>query len=344
MRLLSRQLHVDGLRGLAVLLMVMVHIAATWNPYTTTQASALAYVVSGLGGLAAPLFITVFGWGAALRPLSLRQRVIRATVLLLLQLVVNLCAPHLFEPFTPGVLSLFALLVLTQPWWLALVQRGHATTGVAMALLVSATFIGSGGADGLAWSDRIAVDGVSTWALHALLTGTYPLVPWLVFAMAGAWIQCADELEQRRGFTVVACGGSTISGMLLVRSLQTGVPWALPSGEAYLTFFPANAPFLLAALAGVSIFWWSALRWSQQGAVLAPVGRMSLTVYVGHFLPLFWVHRWDESGGWSLNTAMAAVLIYTFVWGVAARQWFTSRPQWTLERAMRGIERRFARD
>ena len=213
-----------------------------------------------------------------------------------------------------------------------------------MALLVSATFIGSGGADGLAWSDRIAVDGVSTWALHALLTGTYPLVPWLVFAMAGAWIQCADELEQRRGFTVVACGGSTISGMLLVRSLQTGVPWALPSGEAYLTFFPANAPFLVAALAGVSIFWWSALRWPQQGAVLAPVGRMSLTVYVGHFLPLFWVHRWDESGGWSLNTAMAAVLIYTFVWGVAARQWFTSRPQWTLERAMRGIERRFARD
>ena len=324
--------------------MVMVHIAATWNPYTTTQTSALAYVVSGLGGLAAPLFITVFGWGAALRPLSLGQRAIRATVLLLLQLVVNLCAPHLFEPFTPGVLSLFALLVLTQPWWLAVVQRGHVTTGVAMALVASATFNGGAGPVGLTWSDRIAVDGVSTWAMHALLTGTYPLMPWLVFAMAGAWIQRADELEQRRGFAIVACGGSTISGMLLIRSLQTGVPWALPSGEAYLTFFPANAPFLVAALAGVSIFWWSALRWSHQAAVLAPVGRMSLTVYVGHFLPLFWVHRWDESGGWSLNTAMVAVLFYTFIWGVAARQWFISRPHWTLERVMRNIEQRFARD
>jgi len=343
-RLLSRQLHVDGLRGMAVLLMVMVHIAATWNPYTTTQTSALAYVVSGLGGLAAPLFITVFGWGAALRPLSLGQRSVRATVLLLLQLVVNLCAPHLFEPFTPGVLSLFALLVLTQPWWLAVVERGHASTGVAMALVASATYIGGAGTDGLTWSDRIAVDGVSTWAMHALLTGTYPLMPWLVFAMAGAWILRADELEQRRGFAVIACGGSAISGMLLVRSLQTGVPWALPSGEAYLTFFPANAPFVVAALAGVSIFWWGALQWSHQAAVLAPVGRMSLTVYVGHFLPLFWVHRWDESGGWSLNTAMLAVLIYTFMWGAVARRWFISKPGWTLERAMRRIERCFARD
>ena len=343
MRLLSRQLHVDGLRGLAVLLMVMVHIAATWNPYTTTQTSALAYVVSGLGGLAAPLFITVFGWGAALRPLSLGQRAVRATILLLLQLVVNLCAPHLFEPFTPGVLSLFALLVLTQPWWLTVVQRGHATTGVAMALLVFATFIGGTRTDGFTWSDRIAVDGLSTWIIHVLLTGTYPLMPWLVFAMAGAWIQRADELEQRRGVAIVASGGLTISGILLVRSLQTGVPWALPSGEAYLTFFPANAPFLVAALAGVSIFWWSALRWSHQAAVLAPVGRMSLTVYVGHFLPLFWVHRWDESGGWSLNTAMMAVLTYTLVWGVVARRWFISRSQWTLERAMRNFERRFAR-
>jgi uncharacterized membrane protein YeiB len=322
----------------------MVHIAATWNPYTTTQTNALAYVVSGLGGLAAPLFVTVFGWGAALRPLSMGQRAVRATVLLLLQLVVNLCAPHLFEPFTPGVLSLFALLVLTQPWWLAVVRRGTISTGTAMALLVLATLLATGWTSGLTWSDRMAVDGVSTWVMHALFTGTYPLLSWLFFAMAGAWVQNARELEQRRSFAIVAWGGSTISGLLLVRSLQTGVPWALPSGEAYLTFFPANAPFLIAALAGVSILWWSTLTWSHRVAVLAPVGRMSLTVYVGHFLPLFWVHRWDESGGWSLNTAMVAVLIYTFVWGEMARRWFNSRPHWTLERAMRNIERRFARD
>ena len=54
---------IDSLRGLAVLLMVMVHAAATWNPYTEPQISLLAYTVAGLGGLAAPLFVTIFGWG-----------------------------------------------------------------------------------------------------------------------------------------------------------------------------------------------------------------------------------------------------------------------------------------
>ena len=55
--------HIDSIRAIAVLLMVMVHAAATWGPPSTTQPSGLVYVVSGLGGLAAPLFVTVFGWG-----------------------------------------------------------------------------------------------------------------------------------------------------------------------------------------------------------------------------------------------------------------------------------------
>ena len=59
----GRQLHIDALRGVAVALMVMVHAAATWNPISTSQLSPLAYIVSGLGGLAAPLFVTLLGWG-----------------------------------------------------------------------------------------------------------------------------------------------------------------------------------------------------------------------------------------------------------------------------------------
>ena len=50
---------IDSLRGLAVLLMVMVHAAATWNPYREPQTSVLAYTIAGLGGLAAPLFVTI---------------------------------------------------------------------------------------------------------------------------------------------------------------------------------------------------------------------------------------------------------------------------------------------
>ena len=70
----KRITHIDSLRGAAVLLMVMVHAAATWNPFQTPQISVLAYVVSGLGGLAAPMFVTLFGWGILRSTLSLKPR------------------------------------------------------------------------------------------------------------------------------------------------------------------------------------------------------------------------------------------------------------------------------
>ena len=55
MEQVARNRSIDSLRGLAVLLMVMVHAAATWNPFSSAQSSILAYTVAGLGGLAAPL-------------------------------------------------------------------------------------------------------------------------------------------------------------------------------------------------------------------------------------------------------------------------------------------------
>ena len=77
----GRQLHIDALRGVAVALMVMVHAAATWNPLTSSQITPLAYIVSGLGGLAAPLFVTLLGWGLMKANLSSRQRLARASFL-----------------------------------------------------------------------------------------------------------------------------------------------------------------------------------------------------------------------------------------------------------------------
>ena len=71
----SRISHLDSLRGVAVLLMVMVHSAATWNPFKGDQETLLAYLVSGLGGLAAPLFLTLFGWGMLRVRLTIKARI-----------------------------------------------------------------------------------------------------------------------------------------------------------------------------------------------------------------------------------------------------------------------------
>jgi len=59
----QRIVSVDALRGLAVLLMILVHAAATWEPQLSGAWLMFGVVVSGAGGLAAPLFVALLGWG-----------------------------------------------------------------------------------------------------------------------------------------------------------------------------------------------------------------------------------------------------------------------------------------
>ena len=71
-----RQSHIDGLR--LVLLMVLVHAAATWEPDLSGPWLMLGVVVSAGGGLAAPLFVALLGWGLFQRDLRYTQRLWRA--------------------------------------------------------------------------------------------------------------------------------------------------------------------------------------------------------------------------------------------------------------------------
>ena len=119
----QRTVHIDALRGLAVLLMVLVHAAATWEPQLSGPWLMFGVVVSGAGGLAAPLFAALLGWGLYQRQLLFKQRVWRAAFLFLCQGVVNLSAPHLFDPWTPGVLTLLGVLVLLEGVWKQAFQR-----------------------------------------------------------------------------------------------------------------------------------------------------------------------------------------------------------------------------
>ena len=170
--------HIDSIRAIAVLLMVMVHAAATWGPPSTTQPSALVYAVSGLGGLAAPLFVTVFGWGCVQGTSTQRQRSLRAAFFIVAQGAINASSPHLFEFWTPGVLTLFALLTLTQPFWLRAlnyekIPAFHLVTLISFSVILFAPeFQGQS-----AWESRVETDSILKWFRHSLLAVTYPLIP-----------------------------------------------------------------------------------------------------------------------------------------------------------------------
>jgi surface polysaccharide O-acyltransferase-like enzyme len=329
----ARHVHIDALRGLAVLLMVMVHAAATWSPTVSGNPTLLALVVSGLGGLAAPLFVALLGWGLYQRPRPLRQRVRQAGFLFLCQLVVNLCAPHLFKPFSPGVLSLMGLLILFEPWWSWPWRKDWNPLhvfGLFTAMVFTFTWSAGDFQGPSSWDARVETDSASTFLLHLVMTGTYPLFPWVFFAGFGMMIAASSRSPNPQVMAV----GFVLSWYFLVQALRIGQVWARPTGDAMLTFFPANGPFLIAALTGSALLWSLTQRWSLLHR-LADVGRCSLTIYVVHFLPFVWTHRWAETNDWGLQAAMMATLGYTVLWALLGTLWFRKGARWTLESAWR---------
>ena len=308
--------------------MVMVHVAATAPPPSIGSPSALGYLVAGLGGLAAPLFVVLAGWGAAGKPRPWRSRCARAGLLLAAQVLVNLCAPHLYDPFTPGVLSLFALLALV-PWThpSPSVQRAVRVA----ALMLPAVVLASPALQGPSiWEERVFVGSLQDVLAHLLLTGLYPLVPWCGLAWLGVMLRTHGPALRPPGIVWSLCG-VVVCGFLLFRAAQTGVPWAAPtspSGQAFLTFFPANAPFLLAASTGVLVLW-AMGAWLAQAPGLPALGRLSLTVYVAH-TPLLWIlHRTVEAPSAAVSTVL--VISLTLIWWPIAAFWPEAGRKWTFE-------------
>ena len=100
----ARFQHVDALRGLAVLAMVQVHTTGLL-PAPVEVTHFLALMSAAIGGMAAPLFVTLSGW-AVYR--GLRRRIdakhpiirwlwVRVFALLFFQLVINLLLPQRFR-------------------------------------------------------------------------------------------------------------------------------------------------------------------------------------------------------------------------------------------------------
>ena len=336
----KRIAHVDSIRAVAVLLMVMVHAAATWGPSANTQPSALIYLVSGLGGLAAPLFVTIFGWGCFHSTATSNQRYIRVAFLFAAQIVVNISAPHLFDPLTPGVLTLFAILTLTQPLWVRPFRmnrdKSSSILWIWILAILTTVFFLSDLQGSSQWSDRVEVSSIIILFKHLIITGTYPLFPWIIFAVFGSWIACKQEAE--RTFPISKKSVSPIiAGLLfcittLIYSEQNGLEWAAPSGNSILTFFPSNAPFLIAALTGVSLLW--IILQASNTVLLNPLGKISLSVYLLHFIPIGLFYNFDETNDWSFSVSMIVVLVYTLLWIPIAHLWHRFAPKANIEHVL----------
>ncbi len=328
---MSRRQDIDQIRGLAILLMIMVHAAATWAPSGASTTSILALIVASLGGLAAPLFVTVGGWVTVQSSWTMRKALNRFVFLMMAQFVVNITASHLFDPFTPGVLSLFAILYLLAPLWIRLAQNSMAF-GTTLVLIGTINIVLVPGDALLSWNDRIEVTTISQLFSHLLVTGTYPLFPWIFFSVLGAGINI--HAPEFRSVGLVVASGILLCTLFLYESTHKGVPFAQPRGEAIMTFFPANTPFLVGACTGVLIIW-LLLENRQPFRGLHHLGQLSLTLYLVHFVPIYLGSSMTLE--WSL--AVPTVIVFTLVWWPLSVFWRTRFPTYSLEYALRQISR-----
>ena len=295
-----------------------------------------AFVAAAFGGMAAPMFVAISGWGIHMSAVHraadpshtagiwLRWLVPRVLLLSLCQLLVNLLLSAdrggRFEWQTPGVLTLLAIAALLAPALIRLSMRSRAV--LMLVMMAFPLVLGDVSGPDWSWGERVGSEGASEWLARLLWNGTYPAVPWLGYVLLGSLIyELADNPTARERGIALGLAATTVTAVVAVFE---GIPWALTEGEAVLTFFPASTAFLVVSGTFVLLthraLEGSEARGGEPGggdrlAFLEPAGRITLTIYVAHFAVLGAVaSAMQGEPRLELVPAFAATIAHTLIW------------------------------
>ena len=351
--------HIDRIKAIAVLFMVEVHTAAIVPPSGVTVGHPAAFIAASFGGMAAPLFVTISGWGmygSARRRISggvgvseiTRWIAPRVLILCICQLMVNLLLNidrgGRFEWHTPGVLTLLAIGAILSPI-IAMLSRNQRVAGL-LIFSISPLIIGDYAQPEMGWFERVGSSGASEWFSRLIWNGTYPIFPWIFYILLGTILYDLRSSKGAREMGIIF--GLIATSVTIAVSLVEGTAWALTSGEAILTFFPASMPFLIVSGTMVALAMRILEGMEESGgspfygdklAFLEPAGRLSLTIYVAHFAVLGIVaFIMQGEPRLPLIPAFAVTIIHTIIW-VPLSVWHERFiPNFSLERMIRVLQ------
>ncbi len=335
----SRRGRIDGVdlaRGLAIIGMVMVHVApplggdAGWYSISYGQASTLFAVVAGIGielssrsGPVAEHRARLVWRAAWLTPLGLVLSLLGTPVAVILQyyaLWFLLAAPVL-RWSTRALATLTAVGVLVGPTVLVWAQVTHP----AWYEFREGSIAGRG-----AWLGEFG---------DVLLTGYYPTVSWIWLVFAGMLLARADLRSDRVAAAALLGGSAVAVGTYSLAAwardavdLGRWQPWLATAGHS-------DTPLEIIATAGVStaVVGLCVLLARHLRPLLWPgiaLGRFALTVYVTHIVayafarPAF--YNSTVAGG------LETTLWITGVGSVVAMLWLAVLPRGPLEAIDRG--------
>ena len=335
--------HIDALKGLAILFMVQVHTVSFVQPDGISLTHPLAVISAAIGGMAAPLFVTLSGWGVfnslekrAGDGSAYRWGFVRICGLLFFQLIVNLLLPQRFLWYTPGVLSLLAICTGLA----ILVSKFKSKQIIIFSTIL---FIAAPSLFALeigqewSWVMRVESTGLGGWFERLLVNGTYPVLPWAAFFFSGAFLKSQSTQKGVVYSSAIALSLVAYSGLL---SWHTGVAWAATSGSGVLTFFPANPLFVFVAASWVHFIWYLSLRFQENlktsFSLLAPAGRLSLSIYVLHFVTLSLIANFGP-GAVSLEYSFMISMGHSLL-GIPLAMWHQkTKPNLSFERLFHSL-------
>jgi len=319
---------IDALRGVAVVLMVQQHLGVwLWDHAGKSVNAAFSdypwyIIINWLGNLAAPLFVVLAGVGTVLfenrHEHPDKSFMVRGGIILLFGYGLNILCPHWFSLSAWYVLHLIGFALALTPLFrrlpditlLPLVLLLTALAAMVQTCLNTPLYLSNKhmGSAGLLW--------------HALAVGHFPVLPWCGFFLLGILLGRWLKREKYNPMIILALffiGAAATLGFLH----RSGFAFAT-YGYFYRLFvlipyfYPPLPPFIL-LLMGVTallfFFFSGALTpekpvthsLSRANCRLAPLGRLPLTILIGHAVIFNELFRFLGLHG--VFTAPVAVLI-----------------------------------
>jgi uncharacterized membrane protein YeiB len=309
-KLVGRIVALDAARGIAILMMAYVHMV----PSDGTGFAQL--VAKALEGRAAVLFFILAGMTWARMSSDKPAAVyLRAALYCVIGILMHTTIWNTEVLLPLGLcLALFQLVRDKQR-----IGDVIAVIGLAGTLFVPLMFNGDTAIDVLEQpSELLKPGGLLRAATFILFTNTYPVVPWWSLVWFGGRI---TERQLGMPLRIAVLGAvSALVGVAVAR-----VPGVVPAALrplADFTWAPTTLPFLLQC-AGWALFVIGVVCWQERlFKILIPLGRMSLTHYIGHILcvciPLYRIYldwNWPASVGLSTFAIwLVGALLFSYFW------------------------------
>jgi hypothetical protein len=311
-KLAGRIVALDAARGIAIMMRAFVHMVPS-------DGTGLAQLVAkALEGKAAVLFFILAGmtWSrmSTDKPAAIYRR---AALYCVIGILMHITVWNTEVLLPLGICLALFQLVRAKPR----IGDTLATIGIAATLFVPLMFNVDTAIDVFEQpGELLKPGGVLRAATFLLFTNSYPIVPWWSLVWFGCRLSRMEAIFARPfSLVAVGCGIAAIGGLGV---LLAGVVPAAIRPLTEITWTPTTLPFVLqcsgAALIIIGLAGWRERLFS----FLIPLGRMSLTHYIGHILcvciPLYRIYPdWNWPVGVGLSAFaiwLVGALLFSYFW------------------------------